>query len=219
MKNYTQVDKSHYRFEMYMNKCRWASVWHQLDEVIQLQPASVLEIGPGPGVFKHMATLFGISVETLDFDPDLKPDHVGSATALPFAEGSYDVVCAFQMLEHLPYSDALQAFAEMRRVSRRHVVISLPDAKQVWRYSLHVPKFGSFDFLVPRPTFKLAKHTFNGEHHWEINKRGYALDRVIRDFEKFAFLMKTYRVFANPYHRFFLFERLSATSSLLREEQ
>jgi SAM-dependent methyltransferase len=142
---------------MYMNKCRWASVWHQLDEVIQLQPASVLEIGPGPGVFKHMATLFGISVETLDFDPDLKPDHVGSATALPFAEGSYDVVCAFQMLEHLPYSDAQQAFAEMRRVSRRHVVISLPDAKQVWRYSLHVPKFGSFDFLVPRPTFKLAK--------------------------------------------------------------
>lgn len=143
-----QVEKGHYEFSRYMSKSRWCSVWHQLDEVQKLKPNRVLEVGPGPGLFKTVAATFGISVETLDFDPDLKPDHVGSATAMPFDDASYDVVCAFQMLEHLPYEASLQAFGEMARVSRRHVIISLPDARPVWRYQVHIPKFGPCDFFI-----------------------------------------------------------------------
>ena len=202
-----QVEKGHYEFNRYLSRQRWCSVWHQLDEVQKLQPNRVLEVGPGPGLFKTVAATFGISVETLDLDPELKPDHVGSATAMPFSDGSYDVVCAFQMLEHLPYEAALQAFGEMARVSRRHVIISLPDARPVWRYQLHIPKYGPWDFFIPRPLFKAVAHEFDGEHYWEINKQGYSLDRVIADFSKRLKLSKTYRVFENPYHRFFVFER------------
>lgn len=201
-----QVDKSHYEFERYMGKARWSSVWHQVDEVLKLKPNKVLEIGPGPGVFKHIAQLFGAQVETLDMDPALNPDHVGSATALPFAAGSFDVVCAFQMLEHLPYVTSLQAFKEMARVSDRNLVISLPDARTMWRYCFHLPKFGVFDLLVPRPTLRIPIHQFDGEHYWEINKKNYELDKVIRDFSQFAELINTYRVIENPYHRFFIFK-------------
>ena len=209
-----QVEKNHYEFARYMNKGRWASVWHQLDEVIRLEPANVLEIGPGPGVFKQVAGLFGLTVETLDLDPDLKPDHVGSATAMPFADASYDVVCAFQMLEHLPYKTALQAFAEMVRVSRRHVVISLPDARPVWQYRYHVPKFGTRSLLFPRPILKQPEHVFDGEHHWEINKKGYDLAWVIKDFGRLCHLTRTYRVFENHYHRFFVFQQGAIKRSL-----
>lgn len=202
-----QVEKGHYEFNRYLSKQRWCSVWYQLDEVQKLQPNRVLEVGPGPGLFKTVAATFGISVETLDIDPDLKPDHVGSATAMPFSDGSYDVVCAFQMLEHLPYEAALQAFGEMARVSRRHVIISLPDARPVWRYQVHIPKYGPWDFFIPRPLFKASVHVFDGEHYWEINKQGYSLDRVIADFSRRLKLSKTYRVFENSYHRFFVFER------------
>jgi protein-L-isoaspartate O-methyltransferase len=73
-----QVDKSHYEFGKYVPKPRWASMWHQLDEVIKLNPERVLEIGPGPGLFKALAGAMGIHVETLDLDPDLKPDHAAS---------------------------------------------------------------------------------------------------------------------------------------------
>lgn len=202
-----QVNKTHYEFKNYMSLERWCSVWHQVDEIINLAPQRVLEIGPGPGVFKQTAALFDIHVETLDLDPELKPDHVGSATALPFKDNAYDVVCAFQMLEHLPYEVSLQAFAEMVRVSGRYVVISLPDARTMWRYQLQIPRFGIYTFLVPRPRLKAPVHEFDGEHHWEINKRGYPLDRIINDFTAAgAKLIKTYRVPENPYHRFFIFQ-------------
>jgi hypothetical protein len=201
-----QVDKSHYEFERYMGKARWSSVWHQVDEVLKLKPHKVLEIGPGPGIFKHTAGLFGVQVETLDIDPALEPNHVGSAIAMPFATGSFDVVCAFQMLEHLPYESSIQAFKEMVRVTKRNVVISLPDARTMWRYRFHLPKFGAFDFLVPRPTLRLPIHQFDGEHYWEINKENYELDKVIRDLCQFAELINTYRVIENSYHRFFIFK-------------
>lgn len=201
-----QVNKSHYEFASYMSKARWNSVWHQLDEVIRLAPENVLEIGPGPGVFKCMAALYGLKVETLDHDPELQPDHIGSAMALPFADNTYDVVCAFQMLEHLPYADSLKSFREMARVSRQHIVISLPDAKIVWRYQFHIPKFGVFDTLIPRPFLATKPHRFDGEHYWEVNKKDYPLDKIIRDFEKSAQLFRTFRVNENPYHRFFIFK-------------
>lgn len=200
-----QVDKTHYEFGHYMTKERWCSVWHQLDEIHRLKPRTVLEVGPGLGLFKTVAATFGINIETLDLDPDLRPDHVGSATAMPFAEASYDVVCAFQVLEHLPYEVSIKAFGEMMRVSKHHVVISLPDAQITWRYQFHIPKFGSYDFLVPRPQLKLPVHEWDPEHYWEINKRGYPLSRVIADFSKHMRLIRTYRVRENPYHRFFIF--------------
>lgn len=206
MKYEKQVDKSIYEFSSYMTKQRWCSLWHQLDEVQKLKPERVLEIGVGPGLFKTIAATFGILVETLDFDPDLQPDYVGSATEMPFSDAAYDVVCAFQMLEHLPYEASLQAFREMVRVSRRYVVISLPNARSVWPYKIHIPKFGTHDFLMPRPQFKAPVHEFDGQHYWEINKKSYDLSRIIDDFTVHATMEKTYRVGENPYHQFFVFK-------------
>jgi len=200
-----QVDRTHYEFSRYMSKARWASVWHQLDEIQKLQPENVLEIGPGSGLFKIVANVFGVSVETLDLDPELKPDHVGSITEIPLVDRSYDVVCAFQVLEHLPYEQSCRAFAEMVRVSRRHVVISLPDAKTVWPYRIHFPKLGVREFLVPRPRIRPLAHEFDGEHYWELEKTGYPLSRIIADFTQMARLVTCYRVYENPYHRFFVF--------------
>lgn len=205
MKFEKQVDKDHYRFDRYMQKGRWISVWHQLDEVQKLNPRNVLEIGPGPGLFKTVAGVFGIKVETLDLDPELKPDYVASVTAIPFPDSTYDVVCAFQMLEHLPYEAALQSFREMVRVSSRGVVISLPDALSVWSYQLHIPKVNTFEFLINHPFRKASNLESDPEHYWEINRPVYPLSRIIEDFSRNIDLVNTYRVYGNPYHRFFIF--------------
>ncbi|MEI6267749.1 MAG: class I SAM-dependent methyltransferase [Methylococcaceae bacterium] len=202
-----QVKKSHYEFNSYMSKQRWCSIWHQINEVQNLLPKNVLEIGPGTGLFKTVSANFGIIVETLDLDPELKPDHVCSATDMPFEDATYDVVCAFQMLEHLPYETALEAFCEMVRVCKHHVIISLPDARPMWRYQIHVPKLGPLDFLLPRPQIKSPVHKFDGEHYWELNKRGYSVTKIITDFTKHINLVRSYHVPENPSHRFFIFRR------------
>jgi len=202
-----QVDKSHYNFASYVSKGRWASMWHQLDEVLALEPKSVLEIGPGPGIFKALAHVFELKVDTLDLDPDLQPDYVAQADAMPFDSGSYDVVCAFQMLEHVPYEVSLRIFREMSRVGRNRIVISLPDAQQAWPYSIYIPKMGEVKFFIPRPSMGPKEHVFNGEHYWELNKKGYSVDKVANDLAKVGdvVLERTYRVKEYPYHRFFIF--------------
>jgi SAM-dependent methyltransferase len=202
-----QVDKSHYAFSKYITKQRWASMWHQLDEVLKLEPKRVLEVGPGPGVFKAMATLFGVHVETLDIDPELKPDHVASVFDMPFEDSSFDVVCAFQMLEHLPFDQSLQAFREMSRVASRAIVMSLPDADTRWPMSIYLPKVGPVAFSVPRPRLRRPKHVFDGEHHWEIGKAGCPLKQVVAALagNGIVKLDYTFRVHEHPYHRFFVF--------------
>lgn len=201
-----QVDSSHYNFQSYLHRGRWISVWHQLDEVFRCNPNNVLEIGSGSGLFKLISNHLGTHVETLDIDPDLKPDHIGNVTALPMLDNSYDVVCAFQVLEHLPYDEALRGFQEMNRVARSFVIISLPDVRPQWRYKIKIPLVPSFELVIQRPFFKSDEHRFDGQHYWEINKKGYLLADVIRDFSQLSSLVRTFRNIDEPYHRFLIFK-------------
>lgn len=203
-----QVDKSHYAFDAYMKQPRWASTWHQLDEVLRLKPLSALEIGPGTGLFKAVAGVFGLNVKTLDIADDLSPDITGSADAIPLPDKSMDVVCAFQVLEHMPFDVSMRALREMGRVARKAVVISLPDAKPAWPSTVKIPLCKPWNFILPNPFFRKKEHIFDGEHHWEINKRGYSLDRIISIAQSAlpTAEIRTYRVHQNPYHRFFSFK-------------
>ncbi|HVT75476.1 MAG TPA: class I SAM-dependent methyltransferase, partial [Acidimicrobiales bacterium] len=54
----------------------------------------------------------------------------GSALALPFADRSFDLVLAIEVLEHLP--DPRQALREIARVASGAVVLSVP-WEPVWR--------------------------------------------------------------------------------------
>ncbi|TCJ39643.1 class I SAM-dependent methyltransferase [Parafrankia sp. BMG5.11] len=197
---------------------RWTSVWHQLNEVAALKPNKVMEVGPGAGYFKAAASCLGIPVETVDLDPELRPDHVASVTDLPFLDCSFDLTCAFQVLEHLPFEVALTALSELTRVARQHVVISLPDASRTWRYLWHLPKLGERRVLLRRPQVRPLDHHFDGEHYWELNKRGYDLDTVIDSFLKSGSLRldRTFRPFENAYHRFFVFSVRPTTEQIAR---
>jgi len=63
-----QVAPEHYDFERYDDPERWMSYWHQLRAVLSVRPKSVLEIGPGSGVFRNYLRAKGVDVKTLDID-------------------------------------------------------------------------------------------------------------------------------------------------------
>lgn len=204
--NNPQVERSHYAFQAYMTPYRWASTWHQIDLSLQYAPLNVLEVGSGPGVYKTTLVANGVSVTSLDIAEDLKPDVVGSVLDLPFENGCFDLSCAFQVLEHLPNEFFIPALKELRRVARKAVILSLPDAAAGYPTRISIPGRGIFDFILPRPYLKKV-HVFDGEHYWEINKKETPLDKVLEDITIAGLSCKLCQRYPdNIYHRFFVLE-------------
>ena len=203
-----QVEPDHYFDKSYDSKERIIGYWHQTKEIIELKPEKVLEIGIGNGFVSQYLKNRKINILTLDIDKRLGPDISGSILDMPFADGSFDTVASFEVLEHLPYEDAKKALAEIYRVSQKYVILSLPDCTKVYIFCISIPKIGIYSKLIPLPQFKFPQHIFDGEHYWEIGKAGYSLDRIIADIQTTGFEVKrTYRLLENPYHRFFILEK------------
>jgi SAM-dependent methyltransferase len=123
-----QVPVDHYSSRAYNSKPRIASFWHQVDEVLEAGARTALEIGPGSGFVTRWLRSTGVEVTTLDMDPAVQADAQGSVTELPFPTDEFDAAMCCQVLEHLPFEEVPQALAELGRVARATVVISVPDA-------------------------------------------------------------------------------------------
>ena len=204
----THVAKNYYQGK-YDSKRRFISYWHQIHEVLLLKPENVLEVGIGNGFVSRYLREQDTTIVTCDIDAHLKPDHIASVTKLPFADKSFDVVMACEILEHMPYAETLQGLGEIFRVSSQSAIISLPDATRSIYIEFPIPKFGKVKKLMVIPELFPKKHILTkGGHHWEIGKKEYPLSRIIKDIKKTGFVMeKTYRVAENPYHRFFVLHK------------
>jgi len=205
-----QVNVEHYDFRKYISKSRWNSFYHQIDEIIRINPSSILEIGLGSSVLRIvMKYLLNYYYESMDIDEELKPDFIGSVLEIPFLNNKYDVIVCFQVLEHLPYENFEKALSELFRVAKKAVIISLPNAGKVLK--LHISKICEKKFFKWLFT-KIKKHNFDGEHYWEINKKGYEIKKVLKNMIEIAeknnyILEKEYRIWENPYHHFFIFRK------------
>lgn len=206
-----QVDKSHYNELIYNTKGRFASYWHQIDEVMGLNPEKILEIGVGNRFFSNfIKSNFDVILQTVDIDNELGPDHVGSVTDLPLETNAFDCVCCFQVLEHLPFDDMEKALKVMRRVSRRWIVLSLPDQSRFVGIKIHKKLFPikKIEVKFSIPFLFSYSHHFDGQHYWEIGARGYSLKRIKQTFGNSRLkLVRTFRVFEMPIHRFFVLEK------------
>lgn len=201
-----QVNKTAYDFFHYAHLGRFVSYYHQIAEVLNLNPKSVLEVGVGDGVFRdYIKGNTAILYTSVDIAGDLHPDIVGDVTDLPFKDGSFDVVCAFEVLEHIPFEQFEKALSELRRVSRNSVVLSLPHFGPPVKFLLKLPFFPEVSLAFKIPFAR--KHIFNGQHYWEIGKQGYS-SRAIREIiKKYFKVEKEFIPFENQYHHFYILEK------------
>ena len=117
------------------------NTWPLLFALSASAPAR-LEIGPG---LRPRLPIAGTSFVDIS-RPALSPlkAHGGLATfgeitALPFADSSFDLVCAFDIIEHI--EDDRQAFRELGRIAK-------DDATVIFSVPLHADRWSAFDALV-----------------------------------------------------------------------
>lgn len=198
-----QVDKSAYQFERYCGEDRFFSYHNQLKEIFSLKPKSMLEVGVGDHVVaNYIKQNSDISYTSVDIADDVGADVIGSVTNLPFADKSFDLVCAFEVLEHLPFEQFETALTEMKRVAAKDVLISVPHfgppIKLLWKIPF-LPEMRAA-FKIPFP----QKHEFNGQHYWEIGKDGYPTRLIRERIQRHFTLVRDYVLFHNQYHHIFV---------------
>lgn len=199
-----QVSKKHYRFQTYSTKRRWNSYWHQIEAVLSLRPKTVLEIGPANTVVGSVLREEGIRYKTADVAKDLAPDYLVDIRDMDLKE-RFDLVMACQVLEHLPYDDFDDALMSLAKHSKRYVMISLPHFGPFLRLHLSLWTLLDINRVIPLPLPK--KLSFDGQHYWEIGRRGYPARRVRSDIQKHFRIIREFRVNENPFHHFFVLEK------------
>lgn len=199
-----QVASDHYAQHDYLTEDRWASYWHQMAAVLALGGRTVLEIGLGNGIVAGGLARLGLVVTTLDIDPDLDPDLVGSVTRIPVTADTFDLVLAAEVLEHIAWEDLPAALMELKRVTRRAVVLSLPNAGYTFACDWKLPLMRRQRWIWRLPRF-WQRHAFDGQHYWELGKRGYSRKRFHALLRASGFRIVAARCWPDdPTHDYFL---------------
>jgi len=104
------------------------------DKIFRLIPSdvkSIIDVGCGNGIITNkLASKWDVigldsSEEALKY---LKcPTILASATQIPSEDDKYDMAISSQMLEHLNQEDLLKAISEIKRISHKHILISVPN--------------------------------------------------------------------------------------------
>lgn len=203
-----QVEKTHYSVS-YDTKERFSSYWTQIQLVHELSCPPVLEIGIGNKFVNDYLKKTGVEVSSVDIAADLSPDVVASVLDMPFENDSFGTAMACQVLEHIPFELFPKALAEIRRITKRYVLISLPNAARAFPMMVTIPKVGKRQWLFDLSNIPRRKqYVPDGEHYWEIGWRGYPLKRITSVMEQVGFtVLKNRRSFEFPYHHFFVLEK------------
>jgi len=200
------IKPAHYLATTYDTKARFASYWQQAQLIQSSGATSFLDIGTGNGFLKDYLQRRNIKLTTADADCKLTPDICASVTALPLQDKSFDAVSCFQVLEHLDFIYFAPALSELRRVSRGHAFISLPDVGLNLSIGIRLDKLINISWRLPLHIVKTSLRE-DSEHKWEINRKGYPLRRIKKEIASAGWRIKsTFRLFENPYHRFFILE-------------
>jgi ubiquinone/menaquinone biosynthesis C-methylase UbiE len=198
---------SSFYFDQYVNLQRFISYYYQIDSVMKTNAKSVLEIGIGNRMIADYLDKSGFNVVTCDFNEKLNPDKVGDIRNLPFEDNTFDAVLAFEILEHIPFEDVEVALSELKRVSKKNVIISIPYPGFHFEIIINanIPFLNKMLRLIAKVPFFIHEHK-KGEHYWEMGRKNNS-KRTVKELLKMHFDIKDeFQVILNPQHYFFILE-------------
>lgn len=201
-----QVGKSHYLEEGF-SPLRIESITQQVREICYSGCTKILEIGVGKGLLKHFLHPFpNVSHTSIDIDMNLHPDYVGSVTQMPFENNKFELTVCCQVLEHLPFAEFLLALKEVRRVTEKKVILSMPDVRKHLGLALRVPGIKDWvKYECNLDRLRLGPKRFDGQHYWEIGYKGTTGRDVVTKIRQAGFkIERKYRLERHRWHSFFI---------------
>jgi hypothetical protein len=186
--------------------------YYQVKFITECNPKNILEIGIGNKTLNNILKHYNIRVTSCDFDEILKPDVLADVRNLPFKDNEFDVVCAFEILEHLPWEDLSKALIELSRVSSKRVLISIPytpvSIDLVIKSSIFARIFRRWEIkLFINLDFITRKWKYDGVHYWEMGKRNYPRKKVREQIQKSFKILHEKRTNLS-YQYFFVLEKM-----------
>ena len=111
-------------------------------KILKHQDLKILNVGCGPGRSSQYLSSFG-EVTSIEYDKDcceFASERTGlqiingSITDLPFQDEMFDLVCAFDVIEHV--EDDQLAISEMKRVTKKDgvIFITIPTFMSLWSH-------------------------------------------------------------------------------------
>jgi ubiquinone/menaquinone biosynthesis C-methylase UbiE len=185
--------------------------YYQVKFITECNPKNVLEVGIGNKTLNNILKQHNIEVTSCDFDEMLKPDLVGDVRNLPFRDNEFDVICAFQILEHIPWKDMPKALEELKRVTSKYVIISIPytpvSIDLVIKSSIFARLFRRWELKVfINLAFITRSWKYDGVHFWEMGKRNYPRKKVREHIQKSFKIIQEKRTDLS-YQYFFVLEK------------
>ncbi len=133
---YYELERTHWWFKVrakiIINHCAYL--------LNKNQTTRVLNVGAGTGFISQKLEAIG-EIESIEYDQELIDQTLkrttlqikqGSILDLPYADESFDLVCAFDVIEHV--ADDAKAIEEMKRVCKKngHIFITVPAFQFLW---------------------------------------------------------------------------------------
>jgi SAM-dependent methyltransferase len=224
-----RLPPDYYEFNRYVSKERMITFWYQLHEVISAKPASVLEVGSGPGVVAGALRECGVAVKTADSNISLRPDYLVPVQDLTsrLVDDSFDVVICARVLHHVPFRDFDRCIEQLWRVTKSKVVLTLPvEDLRIYTsfritslrsigFSLHLPV--ALKKMICRVVPSLIDMDFR--RRWKINSESAtALQRIEGLLARRFHIEKSYRVPEDMSHHVFVLSKCNGLAPVNRNE-
>jgi len=115
-------------------------------ETIPDDVTSIIDVGCGNGAITNE---LGKKYKVLGVDRSanalvyVKTDKLqASADNIPLPDASFDMVLSSEMLEHLDDETLLKTIAEIKRLSKKYIFITVPNSENLNKFLIHCPKCG-----------------------------------------------------------------------------
>lgn len=201
-----QHNYSYYISPSYLSPERMSSYGYQYLLGMSTDCQSFLNIGNANHIIKDLFLLNRKNYLEIDIDHKTNPSINAVLPRLPLKSHSFEVVMCFQVLEHMPYEFFQSCIQELQRVSKKYIILSLPDISLSRRDKIKMVLFSLIKH--PREWKKFRFRSIEKEHFWEIdnqNQNYFDIERIIKS-ENLA-IEQHFRNHLNPYHHFFVLRK------------